>query len=183
MTSKRDAASKVRPAVPSGLPGSPSGIEDLWWADAGDGMLTKTTVTRPGAGCLLTLAALLLSGLVPADAAAVRSLPVAADVALPGRSIQGVPAGTQSLVTLPAGRLGRSYHRRLLGMGGTPPYRFALESGSLPAGLTLSEDGLLSGTPTGGGDWSFTALVVDSSGQSKPQFYHLRIVGSEPPRR
>ena len=183
MTSKRDAASKVRPAFPAGLPGSPSGIEVLWWANAGDGMLTNTTVTRPGAGCLLTLAALLLSGLVPADAAAVRSLPVAADVALSGRSIQGATAGTQSLVTLPAGRLGRSYQRRLTGPGGTPPYRFALESGSLPAGLTLSEDGVLSGTPTGAGDWSFTARVVDSGGQSATQFYHLRIISAGPPRR
>ena len=166
----------------------------------GTGMRAKTTVTRLGADCLPTLAFLLLSGLILTDTAAARSLPVAADGPLSGRpapkaapdEVDGravevagpvIPPGAQSLVTLPAGRSGRSYHRRLTGQGGTPPHRFALESGSLPAGLVLSDDGVLSGTPTGAGDWSFTARVVDSGGQSATQFYHLRITGSEPLRR
>ena len=36
------------------------------------------------------------------------------------------------------------------------PYTFAVTSGSLPVGLTLSSGGLLSGTPTIAGTSSFT---------------------------
>jgi hypothetical protein len=163
-------------------------------------MLVKTTVTRREARCLPAAAVLILSVVMLADTAVARSLPVAADGPLSGRSVHKaapyevdgragrvahllIPPGARSLVTLPAGRSGRSYHRRLTGEGGTPPHRFALESGSLPPGLALSDEGVLSGTPTGAGDWSFTARVVDSGGQSATQSYQLRIMGSEPLRR
>jgi len=161
------------------------------------GMLSKTTVTMPGrpaghrrARVLLALAiavlsGLALSGLVLGDVAAAR--PTAVAGVIHGRAgdvaDSAILPGAQSLVTLPAGRLGRSYRRSLVGQGGTPPYRFALESGTLPAGLTLSEDGVVSGTPTESGDWSFTARVVDMDGRSAIQFYHLRIIGSGPVRR
>lgn len=163
------------------------------------GMLSKTTVTRPGqpigrrrAGVLSTLAIAVLPCLVLADAAAARSLSGVSVAGAVGRALivradevaeSAIPTGAQSVLPLPAGRTGQSYSRRLTGLGGTPPHRFALESGSLPAGLTLSEAGVLSGTPTGSGDWSFTARVVDSGGQSATQFYHLRIVSAGPPRR
>jgi large repetitive protein len=91
------------------------------------------------------------------------------------------PTGAQSVIPLPAGPTGRSYSRRLFSLGGRPPHRFSLESGSLPAGLILSEGGVLSGTPTGAGDRSFTVRVVDRRRQSTSQFYHLRIIGSGPP--
>ena len=162
-------------------------------------MLSKTSATRPGqpvgprrAGVLSTLAIAVLPCLVLADAAAARSLSgVSVHAATRGELLikvgevaePAIPTGAQPVLPLPAGRTGRSYSRRLTGLGGTPPHRFALESGSLPAGLTLSEDGVVSGTPTGSGDWSFTARVVDSGGQSATQFYHLRIVSSAPPRR
>jgi hypothetical protein len=159
-------------------------------------MLSKTTVTRPGrpagprrvpvlpALAIAVLSGLALSGLDPVDAAAARPTAVGAFSALRGHSVDPtIPPGAQSLVPLPAGRIGRSYRRSLGGQGGTPPYRFALESGTLPAGLTLSEDGVVSGTPTGSGDWSFTARVLDSGGQAVTQFYHLRITGPVPLRR
>src|SRR5206468_13130464 len=41
---------------------------------------------------------------------------------------------------------------------------FTLASGSLPAGLTLSSAGLLSGTPTVKGSFPITVLVTDSNG-------------------
>jgi len=130
----------------------------------------------------------LLSGLVLADPAAAGPLAVAADSQPSGRLAKtaapeavdrpAAPAAAQTVVTLPAGRLGRTYHRMLVATGGTPPHRFTLESGSLPAGLSLSSEGVLSGTATEAGDWSFTARVVDVDGQSMAQFYHLRIFAS-----
>ncbi len=57
--------------------------------------------------------------------------------------------------------------------GGTAPYTFAVAMGStLPAGLTLSASGLLSGAPTTGGSYSFGVTTTDSgsstSGSSTP---------------
>lgn len=44
--------------------------------------------------------------------------------------------------------VGVPYSVQLVGAGGTGPYTFALTDGALPDGLTLTEDGLISGTPT-----------------------------------
>uniref|UniRef100_UPI002FD97E70 Ig domain-containing protein n=1 Tax=Dissulfurispira sp. TaxID=2817609 RepID=UPI002FD97E70 len=45
---------------------------------------------------------------------------------------------------------------------GTPPYRWGIQSGSLPLGLSLSSDGTISGTPTADGSYNFTVQVTDS---------------------
>lgn len=175
------------------------------------GMLSKTIVTRPGrpaghrrarvlpALAFAVVSGLALGGLGLGAAAAARPAAVAAFSPLPGHSVNTAIPGVmiigahdgdepmatpavRSAVSLPAGRLGRSYRRNLVGQGGMPRYRLTLESGALPAGLTLSEDGVVSGTPTESGDWSFTVRLVDMDGRSATQVYQLRIVGSAPLR-
>lgn len=47
--------------------------------------------------------------------------------------------------------------------GGTAPYTFSIVAGSLPAGLTMSSTGLISGTPTTAQTTAFTVSVSDSS--------------------
>ena len=42
--------------------------------------------------------------------------------------------------------LGVPYHCQFTATGGMPPYRWTVVKGTLPPGLTLSTDGLLSGT-------------------------------------
>ena len=49
--------------------------------------------------------------------------------------------------TLPNASLNVSYSQTLGAAGGTPPYSWALTSGALPKGLTLSAAGAISGTP------------------------------------
>ena len=46
--------------------------------------------------------------------------------------------------------------------GGITPYSWAVTTGSLPAGLTLSAAGVISGTPTASGTANFTVTVTDS---------------------
>lgn len=46
---------------------------------------------------------------------------------------------------------------------GTPPYVVTLQSGELPPGLTLSSAGVLSGTPTTDGDYTFSVRVTDAN--------------------
>jgi len=63
---------------------------------------------------------------------------------------------------LPSGSKGQPYSLQLQTSGGTPPLAFSL-IGSLPPGLTInSSTGLISGTPTAEGSYSFSVNVNDS---------------------
>jgi hypothetical protein len=64
---------------------------------------------------------------------------------------------------LTPGKLNVAYTSTLAATGGTPPYTWSLASGSLPAGITLSTAGLISGTPAGYGTSSFSVQATDSS--------------------
>jgi hypothetical protein len=56
-----------------------------------------------------------------------------------------------------------AYSYQLTTTGGTAPYRYQLQSGGLPPGLTLSATGLISGMPSSPGTYTFTVYVSDSS--------------------
>ena len=75
------------------------------------------------------------------------------------------PSGGLFIVTtsLPGGIDGVPYSATLTASGGTPPYTWAVISGSLPAGLSLSSAGAITGTPTTAGDSSFTVQVTDAA--------------------
>lgn len=78
------------------------------------------------------------------------------------------PAPSISPASLPNGTVGLLYDQTLAASGDTPSFGFALVSGSLPAGLTLSGGGHLSGTPTAGGTFNFTVAATDSSTGTGP---------------
>jgi hypothetical protein len=65
--------------------------------------------------------------------------------------------------SLPVAEVGVSYSQQLTVSGGTPPYTYAVTSGSLPAGLSLDLNaGIISGTPTESGTFTFVVTVTDS---------------------
>jgi len=82
---------------------------------------------------------------------------------------------TLSPAGLPAGSLGSPYSQTITASGGTAPYAFAVSSGALPEGVTLSPSGVLSGTPTASGDFSFTITATDSSGCPGARDYTLLV--------
>lgn len=63
---------------------------------------------------------------------------------------------------LPAGEEGTEYSYQFKAIGGLEPYGWMVLKGALPAGLTLSSSGLLSGIPNDHGTFPFTIRVVDA---------------------
>lgn len=64
---------------------------------------------------------------------------------------------------LASGKVNSAYNQTFSASGGTAPYSYQITGGSLPAGLTLSSDGLLSGTPTDAGTFSVSVTATDST--------------------
>jgi hypothetical protein len=71
---------------------------------------------------------------------------------------------TITTASLPNGQVGTSYSATLTATGGTPPYAWALTSGALPAGLTFSASGVLSGKPTATASGAALTFKVSDSG-------------------
>ncbi len=64
---------------------------------------------------------------------------------------------------------GTAYTATLSASGGGS-VTWTLSAGSLPAGLTLGSNGILSGTPTGAGRYTFTVRVADGGRSASKQF-------------
>ncbi len=73
----------------------------------------------------------------------------------------GCPSITLSPGPLPTGVYGGSYSHTLTASGSPGPFIYSITAGSLPAGLTLSGTGAISGSPTSGGTASFTVTASD----------------------
>lgn len=68
---------------------------------------------------------------------------------------------------LPVGVVNTPYSDTLMATGGNGSYSWSISSGTLPAGLTLSTAGVISGSPTGAGSSTFTIQVTDSETNPK----------------
>ena len=85
-----------------------------------------------------------------------------------------MPAQAIPLAVLPtaltAGTLGTPYPQTAISAsGGVAPYAYAVSSGALPQGLTLSVAGELSGTPMAAGSFPFAITATDSSAATGPR--------------
>jgi hypothetical protein len=81
------------------------------------------------------------------------------NVAPPTLSMPSVPLAMQ---------VGVGSKLSLSASGGTAPYIFRVVSGRLPAGVTLSASGVVGGTPTAGGTFTFAVRAWDSSRGTGP---------------
>ena len=80
--------------------------------------------------------------------------------------------------TLPAATASIPYSATLAASGGKAPYTWALTSGTLPAGLTLSTAGAITGMPAATGTSSFTIGVTDSAQAFATQAFTLTVLQS-----
>jgi len=70
---------------------------------------------------------------------------------------------------LPDGNVGTEYFQTLIAEGDTP-ITWLLESGNLPDGLELSNDGIISGKPTTDGTFDFTVKASNAVGNDTKEF-------------
>ena len=77
--------------------------------------------------------------------------------------------------TLVSGNVGVAYNQSLSASGGSGPYSYAVTAGSLPAGLSLSRSGKLTGTPVARGQARFTITATDASQAASARSYTVRI--------
>lgn len=95
--------------------------------------------------------------------------------------------------TLGTGSVGSAYSQKIAFTGGTAPFQWSVYDGpietgwkvggSLPDGLKLdASTGAISGTPTGGGTWSFEATVTDANGVTAVNgFLSIQVNSTAPP--
>ena len=181
-------SNSVTPSAPASVPGAPTGVSAVggnasatvsFSAPVSDGgsaitgyMVTAADATTPANGGQTkagSASPVTVTGLTNGDAYTftvtatngVGTGPASA----PSNSV--TPTGSALLtLTTPAPAFGVAsvaYSYQLNATGGTPPYTWAVTSGSLPPGLHLASTGAISGIPTAAGSWTFGIVVRDAS--------------------
>jgi len=88
----------------------------------------------------------------------------------PGPAPTPTPALSITTSGLPEAMVGAAYSTTLSASGGSGTKTWTVAAGSLPAGLSLSANGVVSGTPTAPGTASFTAKVAAGGASAQRQF-------------
>ena len=108
------------------------------------------------------------------DAIDPKQYPYARNIRINGRHIRTRPGyivfATNVIITttcpITSGNEGVAYTFTFTATGGSTPYVWTLISGAFPGGLSLATSGVLSGTPTTNGYFTFTVQVTDNRGST-----------------
>ncbi|MFZ2630099.1 MAG: IPTL-CTERM sorting domain-containing protein, partial [Desulfosalsimonadaceae bacterium] len=77
---------------------------------------------------------------------------------------------------LPAGTVTSAYSQTITASGGVAPYSFTMTAGTHPAGLSpITAGGVIAGTPTTAGTFTFTVTATDDNGCTGLREYTLVI--------
>jgi titin len=167
------------PALPGGevgavydfTPAVTGGNGSLTWSVTGGTLpagLTLDTSTGAVIGTPTT------SGIADFDLVATDSLG-GSTVQTESVTIAGPPGITSPVFE--GGEVGVNYGVTPVVSGGTGPFTWSVTDGSLPTGLTLDPTtGELSGTPSVGGESSFTLAAIDSESQEATQSESIDII-------
>src|ERR1051326_3990771 len=85
------------------------------------------------------------------------------------------PVLTFSPSSLPSGTMAVAYTQTITAGAGSAPYSFTVTSGTLPPGLTLAPNGVLSGTPSVSASFTFTVTAHDAQGCTSANNYSVTI--------
>ena len=87
--------------------------------------------------------------------------------------------GISSPPGLPPATTGVAYSQVLVATGGTQPYLWSIPTGSLPAGLSFDAGtAKISGVPTLGGNFTFTAQVLDNNSVTASKQFTLAVTSN-----
>lgn len=184
-----NVASPTLTLTPAALPAGTGGVAYSQTLSASGGIAPYTYALTTGslpAGLTLTAAGLLsgtptVAGTFSFSLSATDStVGVAGTVSQNYTLVLATPNIVISPATVPNGVRGVAYSQALAASGGTAGYTFAMTAGTLPAGLTLSAAGVLSGTPTVATDNTFTVTATDALGFSASQAYTQTIAETAP---
>ena len=151
-------------SLPGGVAGTP--YQQTLTASGGSGGNTWTvTAGAPPAGLNLSAAGV-ITGTPSSAGTANFTVQVADSLSAKATANLSITVGSALTVgtsSLPAAVIGTAYQQTLTATGGTGGYSWKITASSLPAGLSLSAAGAITGTPTTAGTASFTVQVTDSS--------------------
>jgi len=76
---------------------------------------------------------------------------------------------------LPDAVVGQPYSQSLQAANGTPPYQWAIVEGTLPPGLSFSQQGVISGAPTAAGQFTIQVGVTDAQENTATKVFSLTV--------
>ncbi len=144
--------------------GLPSGL--TWNPGTSSGTITGTTDNVGTSSVKVTVTD---SESPTASTSATLSLTIAQATAI-AITTTSLPNGTENI----------GYSQTLSGSGGVKPYGWTVASGALPTGLSLSSAGVISGTPTASGSFSFSVQLTDSESPAQTTSVGLGITINNP---
>jgi len=85
------------------------------------------------------------------------------------------PLEVGNFPTLVPGAIGQPYLAQLYARGGLAPFQWKKSSDALPPGLSLNANGVISGTPTTPGSFTWTVEVTDAQSKKTSKRINMRI--------
>ncbi|MFN0106645.1 MAG: putative Ig domain-containing protein [Bryobacteraceae bacterium] len=170
----------ISPAtLPNGSVGAPYN-QALTAAGAAGAVTWSVTAGGLPAGLTLGAGTGLISG-TPAAAGTFSFTVVATDAqgqsGVLAYSLQISGVVSISPATVPNGAVGTPYSQLLTAAGASGPVTWSIAAGALPAGLTLgAATGLIAGTPTAAGAFSFAAQATDAQSQTGSRSYSMQVL-------
>jgi hypothetical protein len=97
------------------------------------------------------------------------------------QSVQNFSLAVRQAVALPFTALedatqGEPYSASFQATGGLGPFAYRVQDGTLPAGLSLSAAGSLTGSPTAAGEFRFTVQASDKNAKTASTTYALSVI-------
>jgi mono/diheme cytochrome c family protein len=83
--------------------------------------------------------------------------------------------------SFPNATVGTGYSQVLAASGGKTPYTWSRSAGTLPTGLSLNSSGVISGTLSAAGTFTFTVKVTDSAVASTTKSLSITVAAATPP--
>lgn len=164
-------------AVQTRHPGAATPIPGVTMTFAPAAAFDPATATTDGSGGVTanwTLVAGSNSGTATPSRAGLAFMPAQVAYSATVTVIQVVEIETED--PLPDAQEGSPYSLTLTATGGSGTFTWSLVDGALPGGLTLSSNGVISGTPTDDGTFVFTVQAT-SGAQTGASTYQLTVKG------